>query len=119
MEKYVTNFLLALLHSGTNTHLMHWATDSYAQHVALGTYYDSIIDLVDAYAEAYMGKYGQLKKFPSEYHQHDDPVRYLVSVNKFVGDVRGKLPQDPELNQLVDNIQELLDTTIYKLKYLK
>jgi hypothetical protein len=29
------------------------------------------------------------------------------------------LPQDPELNQLVDNIQELLDTTIYKLKYLK
>ena len=119
MEKYVTNFLLALLHSGTNTHLMHWATDSYAKHVALGTYYDSIVDLVDAYAEAYMGKYGQLKKFPSEYHQHDDPVRYLVSVNKFVGDVRGKLPQDPELNQLVDNIQELLDTTIYKLKYLK
>jgi len=119
LEKYVTNFLLALLHSGTNTHLMHWSTDSYAKHVALGVYYDEIIDLVDAYAEAYMGKYGQLKKFSSEYHQNDDPTRYLVALNKFVGDVRGKLPQDPELNQLVDNIQELLDTTIYKLKYLK
>ena len=119
MAEHCAEFVSVLLNAREQAHVMHLQTRSYAAHKALGAFYESIAEIGDSYAEAYMGKYGQLKKFPSEYHQHDDPVRYLVSVNKFVGDVRGKLPQDSELNQLVDNIQELLDTTIYKLKYLK
>ena len=87
--------------------------------MALGTFYDLIIEQADAYAEAYMGKYGQLKKFPNEYHPpNNDPIKYFEVLSKFVMDIRKELPQDSELNQLVDNIQENIDSTLYKLKYL-
>jgi hypothetical protein len=116
---YVSNFVLALLHSSTNAHLMHWTTNSFSKHMALGTYYDLVIEQSDAYAEAYMGKYGQLKKFPNEYHPpNNDPIKYFETLSKFVMDIRKALPQDSELNQLVDNIQENIDSTLYKLKYL-
>ena len=40
------------------THSAHLNTRSYAKHVALGAFYDGIIDLADKFAEAYQGKYG-------------------------------------------------------------
>ena len=43
----MATFALTLLHSGTNAHLLHLQTDSFAKHKALGEYYEEIIDLVD------------------------------------------------------------------------
>ena len=70
MEKSMALFLATLLHSGTNTHFMHWATTSYAQHKTLGKFYENIIELTDQLAEAYFGCYGQIKNFPDSYHHH-------------------------------------------------
>jgi DNA-binding ferritin-like protein len=61
-------FLLTLLHSSTNTHLLHWTTKSYAEHVALGTFYSEIIELTDQLAEAMMGKYDTTPTFPASYY---------------------------------------------------
>lgn len=36
-------------------HLKHWATTSYAAHVALGDLYDEIVDKVDEIVEMYQG----------------------------------------------------------------
>lgn len=36
-------------------HIEHWKTKSYAQHMALGAFYDAIIDSVDAIVEAHQG----------------------------------------------------------------
>ena len=112
-------FVATLLHSATNTHFFHWSTDSYAKHQALGTYYDEIVDLTDQLAESYMGKYGKLTAFPSVYHQPKDPIKYMESLQNFVADARQDLPQDSELQNLIDTIAELIDTTTYKLKFLK
>ena len=112
-------FLATLLHSATNTHFFHWSTDSYAKHQALGTYYDEIVDLVDTLAEAYMGKYGKITTFPSVYHQPKDPIRYMESLQNFVRDARQDLPQDSELQNIIDEIADLINTTTYKLKFLK
>ena len=112
-------FVATLLHSATNTHFFHWSTDSYAKHQALGTYYDEIVDLTDQLAESYMGKYGKLTAFPSVYHQPKDPLKYMESLQNFVADARQDLPQDSELQNLIDTIAELIDTTTYKLKFLK
>lgn len=49
-----------LLHSRNQAHVYHWQTKgvgSNAQHLALGEYYESIIDLVDNMVETYQGKY--------------------------------------------------------------
>ena len=112
-------FVATLLHSATNTHFFHWSTGSYSQHKALQEYYEGIVDLTDALAEAYMGKYGKLTNFPSSYHQPKDPIEYLTSMQKFVGAARQDLPQDSELQNLIDEIADLINSTVYKLKFLK
>jgi DNA-binding ferritin-like protein len=112
-------FLATMLHSATNTHFFHWSTDSYAKHKALARYYDSIVDLTDAFAESYMGKYGKFTVFPSVYHQPKDPIRYMESLQSFVKEARQDLPQDSELQNIVDEIADLINSTTYKLKFLK
>ena len=112
-------FLATMLHSATNTHFFHWSTDSYAKHKALAKYYDSIIDLTDTFAESYMGKYGKFTSFPSVYHQPKDPIRYMESLQSFVKEARQDLPQDSELQNIIDEIADLINSTAYKLKFLK
>jgi DNA-binding ferritin-like protein len=112
-------FLATMLHSATNTHFFHWSTDSYSKHKALAKYYDSIIDLTDTFAESYMGKYGKFTSFPSVYHQPKDPIRYMESLQSFVKEARNDLPQDSELQNIIDEISDLINSTTYKLKFLK
>jgi hypothetical protein len=111
-------FLVTLLHSGTNTHLQHWTTKSYAQHKTLGKFYENIIELTDQLAEAYFGCYKQITIFPDTYHlPRGLPLNYLESLQKFVKDARDDLPKESEIVQLIDNIAELIDSTIYMLKF--
>lgn len=119
MEDESSEFIAAMLHSGTVAHFMHLSTDSFSVHQALNTYYTEIIDLVDQYAEAYMGRYGQIKKWPQEFHNAKEPVKYLESLKDFVEDARKDLPQDSELQNLVDEIADLINSTLYKLRFLK
>lgn len=39
-------------------HKAHWKTGSYAQHMALGEFYDEVIPAIDAIVEAYQGMFG-------------------------------------------------------------
>ena len=117
MEKSMALFLATLLHSGTNTHFFHWATKSYAKHKTLGKFYENIIELTDQLAETYFGVYGQITEFPSTYHMPKEPLAYLQALQAFVKEARANLPQDSEIVQLIDNIAQEIDTTIYLLKF--
>ena len=86
--------------------------------MALGAYYDGIVDLVDQFVEAYMGKYNKITKFPNVYHQPKEPISYIESLIRFVGEARQDLPQDSELQNLIDEIADLLNSTAYKLRFL-
>ena len=51
--------LMGLLFLGRNVaHSVHLNTRSYSKHVALQTFYDNVIDVADAFAEAYQGRNG-------------------------------------------------------------
>jgi DNA-binding ferritin-like protein len=115
----VAMFAATMLHSATNTHFFHWSTDSFSKHMALGSYYDEIVPLVDDLVEAYMGCYEQIKTFPSVYHQPKEAVKYLESLKSFVDDARQDLPKESQIQNIVDEIAQLIDSTCYKLKYLK
>ena len=118
MNEEVAEFVAALLHSSTITHFMHWSTDSFSKHQALSDYYTQIIELTDQLAEAYMGRYEQLKKFPEEFHTEKDPLKYLGGLKDFVEEARKELPQDSELQNLIDEIADLINSTLYKLRFL-
>ena len=111
-------FTITLLHSATNAHLMHFKTRSYSQHKALRQYYDAIVDLADQLVESYQGKYGIIEQYPDVYHSPKDTVKYFESLQRFVMDARQDLPQDSELQNIVDEIADLINSTTYKLKFL-
>jgi len=112
-------FVAVLLHSSTNTHFMHLQTTSYARHVALNDYYDRIIELADKWAEAYQGCYEVIDKYPSDFHLARDPVAYIEKIKDFVDTIRKVLPNETQLQNIVDEIAELIDSTLYKLKTFK
>ena len=122
MSKYnesAAAFVSVLFHSATVTHFMHLQTKSFAQHMALGEYYDAIVELADKWAEAYQGCYDIITGYPKDFHLATDPVKYLTQIKDFVDDIRKDLPQDSELNNLVDGIADQIDSTLYKLRFLK
>jgi hypothetical protein len=119
MEEDVAEFVSVLLHSSTVTHFMHWSTTSYSQHKALQKYYEGIIDLTDNFAESFMGRYKRLTKFPSDFHSSDKPVPYMEGIQSFVEEARKELPQDTELQNIIDEIADLINSTLYKLKNLE
>lgn len=112
--------VMALLHSATVTHLMHFQTRSYAKHVALGEYYDGIVEVVDRYVEAYQGRYGLLTQYPDPMPAagNAEPLTYLQTVRSFLDEARKGTAPDSELQNILDEAAELLDTTIYKLTFL-
>ena len=115
MKKDVADFISTLFHSSTVTHFMHLSTDSYATHKALGKYYPAIVDLADSYAEAYSGCYEKIKDFPENFHNAKDPQKYMASMKAFIEKNRVALPDDSQLQNIVDEIAALVDSTIYKL----
>jgi hypothetical protein len=90
--------------------------------MALGAFYDGIGDLVDSFIEAFQGKYGLLTKYPAtaDLFAEQDPVTYLTYLSDEVAMLRkaNGFPQDSELQNEVDNIANLINSTLYKLKFL-
>jgi hypothetical protein len=111
-------FALALLNSATCAHIQHWQTRNYATHKALKKYYEAIPDLVDSLAESYMGRNGLLGDFDEEFELEKNPVKYFKALQKYVDENRKHLPNDKELQNIVDEVLNLINTTIYKLENL-
>jgi hypothetical protein len=108
-------FISALMHSRTQAHVFHLRTKSYAVHKALQNYYENIVPLFDAYAEAYQGRYGVIGGFTIGPKIDQNPVnarKYFISLLKYVASVKIK---DSYLANIRDNIYALVYQTIYML----
>jgi hypothetical protein len=116
----IGEFIGNLFHSATVTHFMHLQTKSYAQHIALGAYYEEIVELVDSVAETIQGCYGEIiTGYPTMFaNVGTEPLEYLKSLQTFVADARANLPQESNIQNEIDNVATLIDSTIYKLKFL-
>lgn len=113
------DFTCMMLHSATAAHIHHFSTRSYATHVALNEYYEAIPGLVDELVEAYQGKYGIVTGYPTTYTMpQGEPVQLLTELKMYVSAMRGSLPQDTELQNIVDEMAALISSTLYKLTFL-
>ena len=111
-----------LFHSATVTHIMHLQTESFAEHMALGEYYEAIPDLVDALIEAWQGKNQQILRGYGEGEESYEgmkPLDYLQSLRDEFVMSRPLIGEDSELQNLADEIVDQLDSTLYKLRFLK
>lgn len=117
----VMDFVMCSLSAITDTHIMHWTATTYSKHQALGEFYSGLEDLIDKWAEAFMGKAGVLTAFPSECTvSKGDPLAYIKGyLVKVEGYRRAPgFPQDTALQNIVDEMVALGQTTAYKLERL-
>jgi len=119
MKYTIQDFVMCLLHAVTNTHILHLQSRSYSEHMALGSFYESLEDLADSYIEAYQGKFGIIENYAAAYTLPDQPLQYLIGLSEYVAAVRVELPNESELQNIIDEIASLIDSTIYKLRFLK
>ena len=118
-KKNAALFVSVLFHSGTNAHFMHLQTKNYSEHKALQKYYENVIDIVDRWAEAYQGCYEIIDTYPADFHIAKAPLKYVESVSEFVQSIRKVLPEEPQLQNIIDELCELIDSTLYRLRNLK
>ena len=113
-------FCLTLLHAVTNTHILHLQSRSFSEHMALGDFYEALDDLADSLIEAIQGKTGEIIKYPADYYAPaETAMDELEDLKEYVAQNRGQLPEGTEIQNIVDEIAQLIDSTCYKLKFLK
>lgn len=95
--------------------LIHWNTTSYAEHKAIGKLYDGLADLTDTLAETYMGIYGRFGNVPCSHNELPDAVSYVAEMADAVQAMRIELPNDTQLQNIVDEIAATIDSTNYLL----
>jgi hypothetical protein len=106
-----------LMNSRTQAHAFHLTTSSFAEHKALQAYYEGIVPLLDSWAEAYMGKYGRLRRVSLNKRFMKDPTKARVYFKSLLTRVRAiRLPRgDTYLKNIQDEIVALIRSTLYML----
>jgi hypothetical protein len=102
-------------------HSVHLNTRSFSKHMALNTFYDSIIDHADAFSEAYQGRHGLIG--PITLHSAKKTNNIIEFLQESLAEIEAARydvcdKSDSSLQQLIDNIVELYLTTLYKLRFL-
>jgi hypothetical protein len=103
------------------THSVHLNTRSYAKHVALNEFYDSIVDLADKFAEAYQGRHGLIGPITlMSAKKTTDVIEFLKDSLADIEEMRYKVCEkdDTPLQNIIDEIVGQYLSTIYKLKFL-
>ncbi len=110
-----------LLHSQTQVHIFHLGTKSYAEHKALQGYYEGIDVLVDGIIESFQGKYGLLTNYKSyknqSYKNKNQVLKYFKQLLNIIEEKRN-FCDDSYIQNQIDTVQDLIYSTMYKLKFL-
>lgn len=114
-------FISMILESATQAHIYHLQSDSYAQHMALCAYYTGMPATIDALVELLQGRYGIVKgyKAPAPYLEDNNVVEYFKALLDMAESERANLPQDSNIQNSVDTVIDLIQSTLYKLTFLK
>ena len=111
-----------LLDSQRQVHIFHLQTKSFSEHKALQKYYEKIDDIVDGLVESYQGKYGIITGWKSvatiEYQSVEQVISYLKTLSeetlKFYN-----ICKDTYIQNQLDEVTALINSTLYKLRFLK
>lgn len=101
-------------------HLTHWTTKSYAEHQALGEFYEEVIDRLDTLVEAYMGYFGVIGTVGLKQIEYQNFLEFIGDEAKLICEHRSEIARNtPAIENLVDNLAEVYFKTFYKLANLK
>lgn len=97
----------------------HWATRSYAKHMALGDFYEALPGFVDELVETYQGEDQALLKIPQlPLDMGADPEDFIRANLELIRAERANFDALPEFQNLIDTIVSHYQRTLYKLRFL-
>jgi len=121
----LVDMIATLLHSQSQVHIFHWQTksqSSFSEHKALQEYYDGIDGLVDNIVESYQGKYEIITGYKTiktvDYKSTEQVISYFKELDENIEKNRKSVKESYIQNQ-IDGVQELIYSTLYKLRFLK
>lgn len=123
--KQLEGTIQRLMQTRDQSQIFHWNTKSYAAHVALGGFYDSLLGSIDAFFEASKGKYPDvfMRKAKIPFSVVSEPnvgaeamIPYFTEFNGFLDGVCKELESTGDLD-LQDIVLDMKNAT-NKLLYL-
>jgi DNA-binding ferritin-like protein len=114
-----------LLNAVTSIHKIHLKVTglgSFAAHTALNTFYDEIGDHADSVVEQFQGAEEKILELPNtaptELNSVEETIDYLRKLKEKTAALQSIMPHSEIVNQL-DEVKSLIDSTKYKLIFLK
>ena len=117
MDPLIVNMMLGI---EQQLRILHWQTESYAQHKAFGETYAALGDLIDSFMESIMGKYGRFELAGNSIQiinmQELDLPDFIDGSADFLNSLSEQL--DPQRDTDLLNIRDEMLAEFNKLKYL-
>jgi hypothetical protein len=121
----VVNFFSKLFESREMAHMYHLQTKgsgAFAQHMALGAYYEAVINYIDELVETYQGQYDLIEGYDvidTKETGTKDKVAYFTELATYIKAERKIISaEDTHLHNIIDEIVALVYKTLYKLRFL-
>lgn len=123
----VVKFFSKLFESREMAHIYHLTVKgemgSHAAHLALGEYYEGILEFVDEMIEVYQGQYGIIEGYDvidTSDTKSKDKIEYFEELVSQVREDRKCIKsEDTHIHNIIDEAIALMFKTLYKLKYNK
>lgn len=113
--------LCEMLEASAQAKVFHWQTSSFAEHEALGEFYEGFNDLMDKFIEAYQGCYGRIMvgcDMEVKPYTMDAPVAFLQSFKGYISsEARMCVLGNSALSNILDEINGLVEQTLYRLTF--
>jgi hypothetical protein len=105
-------FIGLLFQSRNSMHIAHLQTTSFAEHKALGAYYDNILDLTDKFSEVYFGRFKRVEIVIPE-SKLLSASEHLKEMQQLIEGERNNYTS--ELQNIMDEMLALVNKTLYLL----
>jgi hypothetical protein len=113
--------LCEMLEASAQAKVFHWQTSSFAEHEAMGEFYNGFNDLMDKFIEAYQGCYGRIMlgcELEVKPYTMDAPMAFMSEFKEYVsGEARMLVMGNSALLNILDEIKALTDQTLYRLTF--
>ena len=121
MEDPQEELLCEMLEASAQAKVFHWQTSSFAEHEALGEFYEGLNDLMDKFIEAYQGCYGRIMMgcdMEVKPYTMEAPVAFLTDFKNYIsGGARMLVLGNSALSNILDEINGLVEQTLYRLTF--
>jgi DNA-binding ferritin-like protein len=121
-KQLIQQFVMKLFDARTSTHVQHLQVSgngAYAKHQALAGFYGGIVGLADSIVESWQGIFGEILQYPSPAPIQTDSMATLTELRTWIQANRYMMCDESEIQNEVDGVLNLINSTVYKLTFLK